>query len=139
MLACLPSGSTGGTGSPSRYMTQPLGITILSPVLFIHVGDIFPLFNDLLVLYTGYQCVDFPGPGVSDPMSENPFFEFIGAPNYSHGDQKKRVVTEFESFSKDHAKQYMKDVELAQRKTNFNHNFRCVIVNTAVFVCCNYV
>ena len=39
MLACLPSGSTNATGSPSRYMTQPSGIPILSPVLFMHVGD----------------------------------------------------------------------------------------------------
>ena len=27
------------TTSPSRYMTQPSGIPILSPVLFMHVGD----------------------------------------------------------------------------------------------------
>ena len=39
MLACLLSGITGVTGSPSRYMTQLSGIPILSPVLFMHVGD----------------------------------------------------------------------------------------------------
>ena len=39
VLACLPSGTTGVTGSPSCYMTQPSGIPILSPVLFMHVGD----------------------------------------------------------------------------------------------------
>ena len=43
--ACLPSGSTDVTTSPSRYMTQPSGIPILSPVLFMHVGDPYiPLF-----------------------------------------------------------------------------------------------
>ena len=55
-LACLPSGTTGVTGSPSCYMTQPSGIPILSPVLFMHVGDPYiPPFYirrifDLLVL-----------------------------------------------------------------------------------------
>ena len=39
MLACLPSGSTDVTASASLYMTQPSGIPILSPVLFMHVGD----------------------------------------------------------------------------------------------------
>ena len=39
VLACLPSGTTGVTGSPSQYMTQPSGFPILSPVLFMHVGD----------------------------------------------------------------------------------------------------
>ena len=39
VLVCLPSGSTDVTTSPSRYMTQPSGIPILSPVLFMHVGD----------------------------------------------------------------------------------------------------
>ena len=55
VLVCLPSGSTDVTTSPSRYMTQPSGIPILSPVLFMHVGDPYiPLFKirrifDLLV------------------------------------------------------------------------------------------
>ena len=45
VLVCLPSGSTDVTTSPSWYMTQPSGIPILSPVLFIHVGDLYiPLF-----------------------------------------------------------------------------------------------
>ena len=39
VLACLPSRTTGVTGSPSCYMTQPSGIPVLSPVLFMHVGD----------------------------------------------------------------------------------------------------
>ena len=57
VLVCLPSGSTDVTTSPSRYMTQPSGIPILSPVLFMHVGDPYiPLFKirrifDLLVLW----------------------------------------------------------------------------------------
>ena len=56
VLICVPSGSTDVTTSPSRYMTQPSGIPILSPVLFMHVGDPYiPLFKmprifDLLVL-----------------------------------------------------------------------------------------
>ena len=37
--------------SPSRYMTQPFGIPILSPVLFMHVGDPYiPLFKFLIYL-----------------------------------------------------------------------------------------
>ena len=45
VLVCLPSGSTDVTTSPSWYMTQPSGIPILSPVLFMHVGDPYiPLF-----------------------------------------------------------------------------------------------
>ena len=31
--------STDVVGSPSQYMIQPSGIPILSPVLFMHVGD----------------------------------------------------------------------------------------------------
>ena len=45
VLVYLPSGSTDVTTSPSQYMTQPSGIPILSPVLFMHVGDPYiPLF-----------------------------------------------------------------------------------------------
>ena len=52
MLVYLPRGSTDVTTSPSWYITQPSGIPILSPVLFMHVGD--PFFKirrifDLLV------------------------------------------------------------------------------------------
>ena len=39
VLVCLPSGSTDVAGSPSQYMIQPSRIPILSPVLFMHVGD----------------------------------------------------------------------------------------------------
>ena len=47
---CTQSQTTGVTGSPSCYMTQPSEIPILSPVLFMHVGDPYiPPFFDLLV------------------------------------------------------------------------------------------
>ena len=39
VLACLLRGSTNASASPNQYMTQPSGIPILSPVLFMHVGD----------------------------------------------------------------------------------------------------
>ena len=39
VLVCLSSGSTDVAASPSQYMIQPSGIPILSPVLFMHVGD----------------------------------------------------------------------------------------------------
>ena len=39
VLACILSGSTNATASLSRYMTKPSAIPILSPVLFMHVGD----------------------------------------------------------------------------------------------------
>ena len=48
VLACLPGGTTGVTASPSRYMTHPSGIPILSPVLFMHVCDPYiPPFKNL--------------------------------------------------------------------------------------------
>ena len=68
VLVCLPSGSTDVAASPSWYMTQPSGIPILSPVLFMHVGDPYiPLFKiqrifDLLVYNissTACECL-FP-------------------------------------------------------------------------------
>ena len=47
VLVCLPSGSTDVTTSPRQYMTKPSGIPILSPVLFMHVGDPYiPLFKN---------------------------------------------------------------------------------------------
>ena len=46
ILACLPSGSTDVTASASWYITKPSGIPILSPVLFMRVGDPYiPLFK----------------------------------------------------------------------------------------------
>ena len=35
--------------SPSQYMTQPYGIPILSPVLFMHVGDPYIKFEEFLI------------------------------------------------------------------------------------------
>jgi hypothetical protein len=70
--------------------------------------------------------VGFPGPGIEDPMSENPFFEFVGASSYSHSDQRKRASAEFESFSRIHGKKYKDDVELTHRMAIFNHNLRYI-------------
>ena len=39
VMACLPRGSTNASVSRSQSMTQPSGIPILSPVLFMHVSD----------------------------------------------------------------------------------------------------
>ena len=41
VMACLPRGNTNinVSASPSQSMTQPSGIPISSPVLFMHVGD----------------------------------------------------------------------------------------------------
>ena len=53
VLVYLPSGSTDVTTAPSRYMTQPSGIPILSPVLFVHVADPYiPLFEEFLSIHT---------------------------------------------------------------------------------------
>ena len=41
VLACLLSGSTDVTASPSRCMTQLSGIPILSSVLIMHVGNLY--------------------------------------------------------------------------------------------------
>ena len=70
VLVCLPSGSTDVTTSPSQYMTQPSGIPILSPVLFMHVGDpyisrkskirrIFDLFV-YIYIYIEKSCQLYP-------------------------------------------------------------------------------
>ena len=46
ILACLPSGSTDVTASASWHITKPSRIPILSPVLFMRVGDSYiPLFK----------------------------------------------------------------------------------------------
>ena len=51
VLACLLSGSTDVTASPSRCMTQLSGIPILSSVLIMHVGNLYiPPENILLYL-----------------------------------------------------------------------------------------
>ena len=39
VMACLPRGSTDASASPSQSMTQPSGIPILSPLLFMYVSD----------------------------------------------------------------------------------------------------
>ena len=44
VLACLPSGTTGITGSPSCYMTQPSGIPILSYLLYFLCMLAIPMF-----------------------------------------------------------------------------------------------
>ena len=52
VLVCLPSGSTDVAASPSQYiyMIPPSGIPILSPVLFMHVGDPYiPKFKEFLI------------------------------------------------------------------------------------------
>ena len=50
VLACHPSGSTDVTALRSSYMTQPSGIPILSPVLFMHLGDPYiPPFSLFLI------------------------------------------------------------------------------------------
>lgn len=73
----------------------------------------------------------FPGPGNKHPMSENPFFELVGAAFYSHADQGSRVLSEFKSFCNKHGKQYMNNQEYSQRKVLFKHNYRyaCVYVH----------
>ena len=55
VLVCLPSGSTDVAPSPSQYMTQLSRIPILSPVLFMHVGNPYILPFDLLVTYKTYS------------------------------------------------------------------------------------
>ena len=63
VLVCLPSGSTDVAGSPSQYMIQPSGIPILSPVLFMHVGDPYiPKFEEFLIyllIYWLFHAITF--------------------------------------------------------------------------------
>ena len=67
-------------------------------------------------------------------MSENPFFEFVGAPSYAHSDKQKRVETEFKHFSQKHDKQYENEQEIARRKSIFNHNYRYVVLSCVQYV-----
>ena len=53
VLVCLSSGSTDVTVSPSCCMTQPSGILILSPVLFMHVADPYIPSLNLIYMYVG--------------------------------------------------------------------------------------
>ena len=71
MLVCLPSGSTDVAASPSQYMIQPSGIPILSPVLFMHVGDpyiqirrIFDLLVSPPFLGSSYISNYYPKPAL---------------------------------------------------------------------------
>ena len=57
-------------------------------------------------------------------MSENPFFELVGALSYSHEDKWSRIVTEFESFSLKFDKHYMNEEELSERQSLFGRNIR---------------
>jgi len=59
-------------------------------------------------------------------MCENPFFELVGAKGYSENDRSKRVENEFNEFKNKHGKQYKDEIEEAQRKTHFRHNYRWV-------------
>jgi hypothetical protein len=57
-------------------------------------------------------------------MSENPFFEFVGATPYSHIEQQSRVAAEFELFTKKHGKHYKHQKEFSQKHAAFAKNFR---------------
>ena len=57
-------------------------------------------------------------------MSENLFFEFFGAAGYTDGHKTAHVDREFESFKTKHRKSYDGQVEEAQRKGHFTHNYR---------------
>ena len=58
VLVCLPSGSTDVAAAPSQYMIQPSGIPILSPVLFMHVGDPYiPKFEEFTCLVSFFSFI----------------------------------------------------------------------------------
>jgi len=81
---------------------------------------------DVFKFQDKFECISFPGPGVTDPMCENPFFELVGAKGYSENDRSKRVENEFNEFKNKHGKQYKDEIEEAQRKTHFRHNYRYI-------------
>ena len=61
VLACLPSGSTNATESPSQYMTQPSWIPILSPYFLCMLAiPIFPLIKFIYNLYTYMYVLHVP-------------------------------------------------------------------------------
>lgn len=78
-------------------------------------------------LFTEFECISFPGPGVTNPMSENPFFEFVGAEGYSSDHQSRRVDEEFDHFKRKHKRKYAHQADEAERKAHFRHNYRSVL------------
>ena len=57
-------------------------------------------------------------------MCENPFFELVGAKGYSDSYRSTRLENEFDQFKNKHDRKYKNEVEEAQRKTHFRHNYR---------------
>ena len=57
-------------------------------------------------------------------MCENPFFELVGAKGYPDSSRSARVDNEFDQFKNKHDRKYKNEVEEAQRKTHFRHNYR---------------
>ena len=57
-------------------------------------------------------------------MCENPFFELVGAKEYSDGYRSTRLDSEFDQFKSKHDRKYKNEVEETQRKTHFRHNYR---------------
>lgn len=70
------------------------------------------------------SCIDFPGPGDTLAMAENPMFEFIGSPGYTAAHQSHTIDKDFNQFKEMHQRFYENEKEEEIRKVNFRHNHR---------------
>lgn len=70
------------------------------------------------------SCTGFPGPGVTNPMSESIFFELIGAKPYTKAARTQHIETAFSSFKGQYNKKYTNELDEAKRKQYFHHNYR---------------
>ena len=86
-------------------------------------------------LFPEFDCTNFPGPGVTNPMGENPFFEFVGSEGYSDEDKTRKMEGDFKHFKNKHGKKYEDDKEEAMRKTHFRHNYRSVTRSLSTALC----
>ena len=86
ILACLPSGSTDVTASARRYITNPSGIPILSPVLFMRVDDPYnpPFkFEEYLFTYSSFN---------KQPQAIHYDRDICGHVIHSHNNQSRRTI-----------------------------------------------
>lgn len=72
------------------------------------------------------KCINFPGPGDTLAMAENPMFEFLGSPGYTAKHQSLKVDTDFRKFKETHKKDYKTEEEEELRKFNFRYNHRYI-------------
>lgn len=112
-----------GTAVPVYYLMMGydtlLGSHYDKYEVFYESMSIGPVDPAVFNVQEKYTCRGFPGPGAEAILQMNPIREFINGDN-SHIDHS------FDHFKNKHGKKYDSEVEHAQRKTNFHHNYRFI-------------